>query len=240
MSDCTLYPAEYFNPKVFGSDDINITDNTYSIHHYSLSWAQFGIKDKIKISIKKIVGKQEDAQDILQETYTEIIKSIAQLKEPERFLSWAGMIANRKCFAFINKNKRDVLIHKEDTLFDDLQEDENLIPENVMQNKEMQRLVREMIDNLSEMQKLCIVAYYYNEKKQEEIAQELAIPLNSVKSHLYRARTKIKEQTLELEKEEGTRLYAITALLLLFLTEDMADCKIPEELTKRIQNWTEW
>ena len=190
--------------------------------------------------IKKIVGKQEDAQDILQETYTEIIKSIAQLKEPERFLSWAGMIANRKFFAFINKNKRDVLIHKEDTLFDDLQEDENLIPENVMQNKEMQRLVREMIDNLSEMQKLCIVAYYYNEKKQEEIAQELAIPLNSVKSHLYRARTKIKEQTLELEKEEGTRLYAITALLLLFLTEDMADCKIPEELTKRIQNWTEW
>ncbi len=58
LSDCTLYPAEYFNPKVFGSDDINITDNTYSIHHYSLSWAQFGIKDKIKISIKKIVGKK--------------------------------------------------------------------------------------------------------------------------------------------------------------------------------------
>lgn len=184
--------------------------------------------------IIKIVQNQEDAQDILQETYTEIVKSIAQLKEPESFLSWAGMIANRKCFAYLKKNQKNILVTEEDTLFEDLQDDENLIPENVMQDKEKQRLIREIIDNLSEMQKLCIIAYYFDEKKQEEIAEELGIPINSVKSHLFRAKGKIKEQTLLLEEEKGTRLYSITPLLLLLFTEDMADCEIPETMTEKI------
>lgn len=34
----TIYPAEYFNPKDFWSGEIHITENTRSIHHFSMSW----------------------------------------------------------------------------------------------------------------------------------------------------------------------------------------------------------
>ena len=33
-----LYPSEYFNPKDFLTGEIHITDNTRSIHHFSMSW----------------------------------------------------------------------------------------------------------------------------------------------------------------------------------------------------------
>lgn len=33
-----VYPAEYFSPKNFGTQELNITKNTYSIHWYDASW----------------------------------------------------------------------------------------------------------------------------------------------------------------------------------------------------------
>lgn len=64
----------------------------------------------------------------------------------------------------------------------------------IMQDREKQRLLREIIDNsLTEMQKLCIIAYYFQEQKQSEIASELGIPENTVKTNLSRAKQKIRQ-----------------------------------------------
>ena len=52
------------------------------------------------------VVKDEDiAMDILQDTYFEVSKSIAQLKNKEGFLNWTATIANRKCYAYLKKQK---------------------------------------------------------------------------------------------------------------------------------------
>ena len=38
IADVTIYPVEYFCPKNYRTFEINITKNTYSIHHYDASW----------------------------------------------------------------------------------------------------------------------------------------------------------------------------------------------------------
>lgn len=38
LSDVTLYPTDYFCPKEWWTGNINITDNTYTIHHFNASW----------------------------------------------------------------------------------------------------------------------------------------------------------------------------------------------------------
>ena len=116
---------------------------------------------------------QDAINDIMQDTYVEISRYITQLEDEERFLSWAGTIATRKCYAYLKKSRKYVLLNEEDTTFDTLADNDNIIPEEIMQDKEKQRLLREIINTeLTEMQKLCIIAYYYNEQKQSEIAQE--------------------------------------------------------------------
>ncbi len=112
--------------------------------------------------------------------YFNIAKSIGSLNQPSAFLSWAGPIARRECYAYLKKNKNIVPIDTDDEIFGNMEADEEFIPENIMQDKEKQRLIREVINGLSELQRLCIIAYYYEGKKQEEIAQELDIPVNSV------------------------------------------------------------
>lgn len=191
--------------------------------------------------IYKVMGGNDNVQDavcdIMQDTYVEISKSIAQLNNENSFLSWAGTIATRKCYAWLKKNKKYVLLHEEDDTFENLADDDNIIPEEVMQDREKQRLVREIIDTqLTEMQKLCIIAFYYNEQKQSEIAQELGIPENTVKTNLSRAKAKIKGGVLDLEKRQGTRLYSVASFLLLLFKEEVSACTVPASVATAVNS----
>ena len=191
--------------------------------------------------IYKVLSGNNNAEDLIydmmQDTYVEISKSIRQLEDEERFLSWAGMIATRKCYAYLKKNKKYVLLNEDDNTFDTLADSDAIIPEEVMQSKEKQRLVREIIDTqLTEMQKLCIIAYYYNEQKQSEFAEALGIPENTVKTNLSRAKAKIKEGVLDLEKNKDTKLYSFAPLFLLFFTEDVMAANVPEEVGAGVLN----
>lgn len=191
--------------------------------------------------IYKVMSGNDNAQDIIndimQDTYVEISKYITQLEDEEKFLSWAGTIATRKCYAYLKKNKKYVLLNEEDNTFENLSDSDSIIPEEVMQDREKQRLVREIIETqLTEMQKLCITAYYYNDKKQSEIAEELGIPENTVKTNISRAKAKIKDGVLDLEKREGTKLYSVAPFLLLLFKEDVQAAVVPKEVTESIMS----
>ena len=190
-----------------------------------------------------VVKDEEIAADMLQETYLEISRNISQLKSAEDFLSWASTIGNRKCYAYLKK-QRDVLIRSDDDQDEDAQDffeaiadDEAFIPETVLQDREKQRLVQKIIDGLSDMQRLCIIGFYYRGQSIEEIAQELEIPANTVKSHLSRAKVKIKDAVIVLDREKGTRLYTLAPFMLLFLSKEAEACEagpMPEALKKEL------
>ena len=127
------------------------------------------------------------------------------------------------------------MLDEEDGTFENLSDTDMIIPENVMQDREKQRLVREIIDtSLTEMQKLCIIAYYFQEQKQSEIAKELGIPENTVKTNLSRAKQKIRDGVLDLEKNEGTRLYSVAPLLLLLFKEDVKEAAVPDAVSAKV------
>lgn len=177
-----------------------------------------------------VVKNEEIAADMLQETYLEISRNLSQLKNTGDFLSWASTIGNRKCYTYLKK-QRDVLVRSDDDrngnaqdFFEAIADDEAFIPETILQDREKQRLVQEIIDGLSDMQRLCIIGFYYRGQSIEEIAQELEIPANTVKSHLSRAKAKIKDAVIVLDREKGTRLYSVAPFMLLLLSKEAEAC----------------
>ncbi len=174
--------------------------------------------------IKHIVQQEELTLDMLQETYLEISKSIGQLEKTENFLNWAAMIANRKCYAYLKKQNVLQVVQAEEEFLENVVEDEAFIPEEILQNQEKQRLMREIIDGLSAEQRLCIIGYYYNEMKQEDMAREFDMPLNTVKTHLRRAKEEIKKKVIDLDKKQGTRLYSLAPFLVLFFNLEAEAC----------------
>ena len=197
----------------------------------------------LRACVIHVVKDEEIAADMLQETYLEISRNISQLKSAEDFLSWASTIGNRKCYAYLKK-QRDVLVRSDNDqdgdaqdFFESIADDEAFIPEAILQDREKQRLVQEIIDGLSDMQRLCIIGFYYRGQSIEEIAQELEIPANTVKSHLSRAKAKIKDAVIVLDREKGTRLYSLAPFMLLFLSMEAEACEagpMPEALKKEL------
>ena len=176
-----------------------------------------------------IVKDEDIAQDMLQDTYSEIYRNISQLKSSEDFLSWAATIANRKCFAYIKKDREILVDNKTDdegnesSFFDSVSDDEAFIPENILDNREKIKMIRDIIDDLSDIQRACIIGFYYNEQKQEEIAEQLGIPVNTVKSHLNRAKAKIKTAVGDIEKKQDVKLYSFAPFMLLLFREEVVE-----------------
>lgn len=193
------------------------------------------------VCIEHLVRDEDAAKDLLQETYLDITRNISQLRSPEDFLSWAAAIARHRCCAYFKKADKWILTKEGEDgqeLIASIADDEAFIPESILQDREKRRLIREIIDGLSDMQRLCVIAYYYQERRQEEIAEELGIPVNTVKSHLNRAKAKIKQEILALEKEKDTKLYTLAPFMLLFLAEEAEACEavlMSEELRDTVQ-----
>lgn len=55
FDDCTIYAKEYLCPETFPSGEVEITNNTYTWHHFSASW--FSKRDKIALKAEKLVCK---------------------------------------------------------------------------------------------------------------------------------------------------------------------------------------
>ena len=183
-------------------------------------------------TILKSVRDKDLADDILQETYIEIFKSISSLKEAEAFKGWAAIIAQHKISRYFRKKSETVFSSEEemDTVMDSMEEDDTaMLPEDAADNKETQRLIMEIIESLPENQKEAVISFYYNQLSVSEIATAMDVPENTVKTWLSRGKKKIKEEVITLAEKHGTKLYAAPLMLVLsgIFTKEAEACELP-------------
>ena len=69
-------------------------------------------------------------------------------------------------------------------------------PEQVLVRREEIHLVRKAIDLLPGLQKTILLLFHQDEMSLEEIQQVMDIPVNTIKSHLFRARKSLKQMLM--------------------------------------------
>ncbi|MDU1978401.1 MAG: sigma-70 family RNA polymerase sigma factor [Clostridium sp.] len=161
----------------------------------------------------------EDCIELVQETYIQVNNKIDTLKDCRAFYSWMFMIARNKALRYLDKRKKEVLLSEDGQgIFDQQSEiDIDLLPEDLLDSKEKQRMILDIINSLPEEQKEVIYLRYYNGLSVKQIAEELNISDGTVKSRLNYGRKKIQVEVEALEKK-GTKLYGLTGLpIILFL-----------------------
>ncbi len=171
-----------------------------------------------------IVKNQDAADDIMQDTYLQVYNKIGSLADTKAFYSWAGRIATNNCLNYIKKESKYVLAgtdedgEAEEFVFERASDDqEGIIPESVIINREQQKIIGDILDNLSTEQKLCVQYYYYEDMSVKEIAAQMETSEGTIKSRLNYARKAIKSAVETFEKKQGTRLYSLGGIPLLYL-----------------------
>ena len=176
-------------------------------------------------SIRSLVSDEDEALDLLQDTFLKVYQKIGQFKgDSSSFPAWIKRIA-------INTAK-DFLIKKKPILFTEMendgegtepveerfvQESADGLPDLILDQKETSRLIREILDTLPEDQRLPVVLFYQEGMAQKEIAEILGVDKGLVNNRISQGRKKVEKQVLELEKR-GTKLYGLAPLpFLLFL-----------------------
>lgn len=177
----------------------------------------------------KYIKQEDSALDILQDAYIKAFQNLEQLQDAEKFPAWFSKIVATTALNELKKRKVVLFSQMEkendSTSIDELFQDERIEaqPELSLDQKETSRLVQEMINVLSDEQRLCIMMYYVEEMAVKDIAETLGVSENTVKSRLNYGRKNIKDKVLELEKK-GTKLYSLAPIpffLYLLLSDTM-------------------
>lgn len=201
------------------------------------------------VAIQTLKNK-EDAMDVLQEAYVSVFKKIDTLKDESKLGAWVNQIVANRCIDYIRKyhNDKSAIPFAEmnpedsDVEFEDILENDNqeFMPEESVDYNATKKIMQEILDQLSEEQRLCVLMYYYEELSVSEIAEALGCSTGTIKSRLNYARKYIKNEVETLEKK-GTKLYSIAPLpflvWMLRSQENTVQAKAAErEVWQAIQN----
>lgn len=156
-----------------------------------------------------IMKNDEDAMELLQEVYIVAYKSIDTLNNAGAIYKWLGSITYNQGMKIFRK-KKDVLLDEEGQGLFDVQEtmDVSVKPEDSVDLKETARIIMAVIDELPEVQRAVVTAYYYDEMSVTDIANLMEVSTGTIKSRLNYARKSMKTAIEEKEKESGIKLHS--------------------------------
>ncbi|ABW18750.1 RNA polymerase sigma factor [Alkaliphilus oremlandii] len=146
----------------------------------------------------RILGNLEDANDVTQEALLKAYKGISKFNAKSSFSTWLYTIVTNTSMDFIRKNRKTIVTYldreyetEEGSYKTQVYSDQET-PEEILEKKEVQKLVNDAIEQLSDEHRKIIVLRDIQQFSYQEIAQILNCSEGTVKSRINRARNNLK------------------------------------------------
>jgi RNA polymerase sigma-70 factor (ECF subfamily) len=140
----------------------------------------------------RICGKRELCEDMVQEAFVRVLRNIERFDERYRFSTWLFTIGRRLLLNALQKNRplsESEWVESWESPLDGQDE--------LVQARESQAQVCELLDEamevLSPIQREIVLLYHHNDHAVAEISDLLGMPAGTIKSHLHRARGRMRE-----------------------------------------------
>lgn len=186
----------------------------------------------------KVMHNDADAQDVVQETFIQIRKSISNVKNADYLPLWINRITVNKCNTLYRKRK-EVLFEEndKDPLYQYEVTDIEYLPSEHLHFTNDKEIINHFIDQLPPAQRLVIILMYYQQFSIEEIADICNIPSGTVKSRLKVARDTLRKKIELYEKKEQVKLdfneAAASALICAALLQEASKITVKKPLVKQ-------
>jgi RNA polymerase sigma-70 factor (ECF subfamily) len=147
-------------------------------------------KERLYWHIRKIVLNHEDADDVLQNTFVKVWRSIDKFREESSLYTWLYRIATNESLTFINANKRRNLMPLNET--SDFMV-KNLTSDPYFEGDQLQLKLQQAIIRLPEKQRIVFNMKYFDEMKYEDMSQILDTSVGALKASYHHAAKKIED-----------------------------------------------
>jgi RNA polymerase sigma factor (sigma-70 family) len=144
--------------------------------------------------ILKMVRNVDDAEDLTIEAFAKAFRNLKKFNPDFTFSTWLFRIATNNCIDFIRKKKLDTMSIS-NTYKDDNGEsvdidikDFNPDPQEEAIKGEKIEIIQSIVTKLPAKYQVLVRLRYFQELSYEEIAEEMKVPLGTVKAQLHRAR----------------------------------------------------
>ena len=161
-------------------------------------------KDQLLNFVYRFVGNQEEAEDIVQETFLRVYRKRKAYKRIAKFSTWIYTIAGNLSRTELRRRKRRKLFSVADMGYEDRDyeiSDEEYNPENYVEGVIQEEIIHKEINNLSPKFREVIILRDVQELSYEEISKIIRVPIGTVKSRVNRGRLKLQGRLKYLMKK---------------------------------------
>jgi RNA polymerase sigma-70 factor, ECF subfamily len=158
--------------------------------------------DKVFSLVYRMIGNRAEAEDLAQEVFVTVFKTVDSFRSESKFSTWLLRIAANHC-----KNRIKYLSRRRTEAggLDQMSEEKMAdtghaalqgrieTPDVLLEAAELEHLMQQAIETLDEDHRLLIVLRDVEELSYEEIGDVSGLPEGTIKSRLHRARMIIKE-----------------------------------------------
>ncbi|AQS92852.1 RNA polymerase subunit sigma-70 [Polaribacter sp. BM10] len=155
------------------------------------------------------IPNKEDAEDVAQEVFLEVFKSIAKFKGDSKLSTWIFKIATNKCLEFIRKKNAKKRFAFMQTIFgNEVPLDKTSYftefnhPGVLLENKEKSVTIYKAINTLPEAQRVVFTLAKIDDKSYQEIVEITGKSLSSVESLMFRAKKSLQEKLTKFYKND--------------------------------------
>jgi RNA polymerase sigma-70 factor, ECF subfamily len=145
----------------------------------------------------RTIGREEEARDIVQDTFLRAYRALPGFKGQAKFSSWLYRIALNLCRDWIRRERRAQVVQAPENvdlveLASALEPSETV--EDLVTRKDLARAVERAMASLPEEQRTAIVLKEYHGLTFQEIADLVGCPLSTVKTRLYQGLTVLRRE----------------------------------------------
>lgn len=150
-------------------------------------------QEKLYWHVRRLVIDHEDANDVLQNMFIKVWKSLENFREESQLYTWMYRIATNESLTFLSKQKkrRSVSIDDEDnTLTNKLKSDTHF------DANKLEWKLQLAIQSLPEKQKLVFSLRYYDEMPYDKMSKVLETSAGALKASYHYAAKKVEDYIL--------------------------------------------
>ena len=133
----------------------------------------------------------EDSSDFVQEVFLKVFRNLSHFEGRSRFSTWLYKIAYNTAINGINRRKEYRSLAEEEN---ELEASENESPERMLIRSAARDAVLASLQELPERYRVCIDLFFFYDCSYQEIENITGFPVNTIKSHVYRAKKILREK----------------------------------------------